>query len=284
MNEDIDIEKLREAFTAHEHLVPNSNEVLARAGKLARRYRRRRRAAQAAGASVLGVGVVAGSVVLPGRHWNTNSGQGGVSTLAGTSSGPLSLVLPTPTPTPTKTYTQQQELSAYFGAGYDYNNAVALASLWHETDIDKVKADAGLKLLQGQTLPVPPNGTPETPQEKAIDAFLNAGYTYDDAVTLGQMWNETDVVQIKAEAGQKLLDGQTLPIAPSVADSPNPSTAPSSEINPAQARALAAYVQAGYNYDDAVALGKLWNKTDLLQIKTEAGQQLLDGQQLPIAP
>ena len=35
MNEDIDL--LRESFAAHEHLVPNSTDVLARAGKLARR-------------------------------------------------------------------------------------------------------------------------------------------------------------------------------------------------------------------------------------------------------
>ncbi|MDQ1465015.1 MAG: hypothetical protein QOC73_1956, partial [Actinomycetota bacterium] len=35
-----------------------------------------------------------------------------------------------------------------------------------------------------------------------------------DAITLGKLWNETDTTQIKADAGQKLLAGQTLPIAP----------------------------------------------------------------------
>jgi len=208
-----------------------------------------------------------------------------VSALAGPTSGTLPLV--SPTPTPTRAYTQEQELSAYFGAGYDYTNALTLSNLWHETDLGKVKADAGLKLLQGETLPVPPNGTPESPQQKAIDAFINAGYTYDDAITLSNLWHETDIVQVKADAGQKLIDGQTLPIAPSVSDSPaaNPS-APSSvpASTSAQDRALNAYFAAGYNYDDAVQLGKLWNKTDILQIKTDAGQQLLDGQKLPIAP
>jgi hypothetical protein len=28
------------------------------------------------------------------------------------------------------------------------------------------------------------------------------------------MWNESNTYQVKAQAGRKLLDGQTLPIAP----------------------------------------------------------------------
>ncbi|MDQ1496517.1 MAG: hypothetical protein QOG69_3000, partial [Actinomycetota bacterium] len=158
---------------------------------------------------------------------------------------------------------QQEELNEFFADGYDYDNAVALASLWNKTDVYQVKADAGLKLLQGATLPVAPNGTPMTPVERAQNAFFTAGYDYNDAVTLGTMWHETDISQVKAEAGQKLLAGQTLPILPS-------------------GPALDAYFAAGYTYDDAITLGKLWNETDTTQIKADAGQKLLAGQTLPI--
>ena len=159
-----------------------------------------------------------------------------------------------------------------------------LAALWHETDPYQAKADAGLKLLQGEPLPVLPSGTPETPQEKAQGAFFADGYDYNDAVTLGTLWHETDIGQIKAEAGQKLLDGQALPIQPST---PIASTGPDvSSPTPmsSQDAALAAYFAAGYDYNAAITLGALWHETDLLQIKAEAGQKLLDGQTLPIAP
>ena len=66
MHENVD--RLSETFAAHEHLAPNIEEVLEKANLRARTYRRRRRAAQATGASVLGAGIVASSVVLPGRH------------------------------------------------------------------------------------------------------------------------------------------------------------------------------------------------------------------------
>jgi len=281
MHENVD--RLSETFAAHEHLAPNIEEVLEKANLRARTYRRRRRAAQATGASVLGAGIVASSVVLPGRHWGpgeavgTAASGGGVSSLTST-------VAPaaTPTASPTGTYSEQQELSAYFAAGYDYDNALALAGLWHETDLTQVKAEAGLKLLQGSVLPVPPNGQPETQQEKEQDAFFSAGYDYNDAVALGALWHETDLAQVKAEAGQKLLDGQKLPIAPS--DVATTADASPKTVDTAEDRALEAYIAAGYGYDDAVALGALWHETDLGQIKAEAGQKLLDGQPLPIRP
>ena len=40
---------------------------------------------------------------------------------------------------------------------------------------------------------------------------------------------------------------------------------------------------AGYTYDDAVALAALWS-TDVADTKAQAGGLLLDGQTLPVAP
>jgi hypothetical protein len=284
MNENID--QLSETFAAHEHLAPDAADVLEKANAIARSFCRRRRAARATGASVLGAGLVAGGVVLPRLQWHTDS-SGGITFVQPASGGgaPTSTGAPSATGTPSasgtpRAYTQQQELDAYFADGYDYDNAVQLGQLWHEIDIAQVKADAGLKLLQGAALPVTPSGTPETPQEKAQTAFFTAGYDYNDAVTLGNLWHETDLAQVKAEAGQKLLDGQTLPIAPT---GPSASAASSPTV-PDQAPALAAFFAAGYDYNDAVTLGNLWHETDLAQVKADAGQKLLAGQTLPIAP
>jgi hypothetical protein len=267
MNENID--ELSETFQAHEYLAPDAATVLERANAIARTYCRRRRAARATGASVLGAGLVAGAATFPRWEWHPGSSDEVTAVQpasgGGTPNGnPTPSASPKPSAPPTpKAYTQQQELNEFFADGYDYDNAVALASLWNKTDVYQVKADAGLKLLEGATLPVPPNGTPMSATERAQNTFFAAGYDYNDAVTLGTMWHETDISQVKAEAGQKLLAGQTLPILPS-------------------GPALDAYFAAGYTYDDAITLGKLWNETDTTQIKADAGQKLLAGQTLPI--
>lgn len=292
-----DIEQLNETFAAHEHLAPNAVDVLARANVLARSYRRRRRAAQATGASVLSAGIVAGSVALPALKWHHGSNPGVSVADQGVGNGlptpsPVSSLLAAPSPTvspsPTPTFSDTQALTEYFADGYDLTNATALASLWHETDLSVVKVKAGTMLLQGAALPVTPNSTPEAPlqkqQDQDINAFFAAGYDYNDALTLGQLWNDTDVVQVKADAGKKLLAGQTLPIQPSPTNSESAPPASAPAVDPEQERDLNAYFAAGYNYDDAMQLGKLWNQTDALQIKTLAGQKLLAGQTLPIAP
>jgi hypothetical protein len=113
-----------------------------------------------------------------------------------------------------------QDRAAFFAAGYTYNDAVALGNLWHDSDPWQVKADAGQKLIDGQTLPIAPGSSPNPPAppvtqtDKDVNAFFAAGYTYNDAVKLGKIWNDSSTYQVKADAGKKLLDGQTLPIAP----------------------------------------------------------------------
>jgi hypothetical protein len=302
------IEQLNETFAAHEYLAPDPGDVLEKANAIARTYCRRRLAARATGASVLGAGVIAGGIALPRLHWTSDSGGvavgqaasgGGAPVLAGTPTGaptiapspsPIVSGSPAASPSPSlsvpaspRPYNEQQELDAYLADGYDYDNAVQLSALWNVSDIETVKAEAGLKLLQGEALPVLPSGTPETPQQKALDAYFAAGYDYNDALTLGTLWHETDVTQIKTDAGQKLLDGQTLPITPTTPTAPVASASDPAS-NPAATAAWAAYFAHGYTYNDALALGTLWHETDTDQIKAEAGQKLLDGQTLPIAP
>jgi hypothetical protein len=105
-------------------------------------------------------------------------------------------------------------VNAFFAAGYTYADAQQLAQTWNTADPYHAKIEGGQKLEQGQTLPIPPSGTSESDTQKAIDAFFAAGYDYADAQQLATMWHETDITQVKAEAGQKLENGQTLPVSP----------------------------------------------------------------------
>jgi hypothetical protein len=202
-------------------------------------------------------------------------------------------------------------VNAFFNAGYDYNDAVTLAGLWHEKGSYQAKIKGGKELLAGKTLPIPPSGPPSSASQPtaptsvsskrmilkkgealqslarseastaasgddgmtpALTAYFNAGYDYNDAVALGKAWNETNISAIKSEAGQKLLDGATLPVQPSG----TPVSAPDKNVE--------AFFNAGYTYNDAVKLGKIWNESDTYQVKADAGKKLLDGQTLPIAP
>lgn len=111
----------------------------------------------------------------------------------------------------------QPALDAFFSAGYTYDDAVALAKAWHESDPGTAKVAAGNRLLGGQSLPIKPGSSPVAPAEAGddpVDAFFSAGYDYDDAVTLSTMWHTATPYDAKVAAGQRLRAGQTLPIKP----------------------------------------------------------------------
>jgi hypothetical protein len=295
MNQDAD--QLREAFVAHEYLAPDAADVIAVVHEKARRYRRRRRAAQSAGGAVLGAGLVAGTVAAPGWLNATSARHNGSS---------LSLAAPAPQPTPTPLRSpsplaspaavaspspltsaqQDQAISAYFAAGYDYNDALALAQLWHMSgDPSTIKAEAGRRLLAGQTLPFKPSaaGVATAAEDADLNAFFAAGYTYEDAVGLAQLWKISDPYQAKIDAGQKLTAGQTLPFAAGSQPTPAAEISANAAAS-ASDDAVNKFFNSGYTYDDAVTLGKMWKIADTYQVKIDAGQKLLAGQTLPIKP
>jgi hypothetical protein len=116
-------------------------------------------------------------------------------------------------------------------------------------------------------------------EQRAYDAYFKAGYDYEDAQKLAKLWSMSDVGQAKAEAGDRLLRGQPLPFAATPDD-------PASEepVDPlAQAR-YQAFFDAGYAWDDAEKLAKLWKLSDPSDAKIEGGKRLLDGEKLPIKP
>ncbi len=216
-------EQLRDAFRSHEHLAPDALVVSAAARELGRRHLRRRRAAQAAGGAALTVGLAVGVAVLPSAL-----SDGTPSTLQVAAAPPSAAAV-----SPLAAAQDKKAYDAYFAAGYDFDDAMELARLWDlddsagDPDPYGTKAVAGRRLLAGEDLPIAPGAGPapaavprENPDDDPEVAFLAAGYDWQDAVTLARMWGsrggleDSEVLQVKAEAGQKLLDGETLPIRP----------------------------------------------------------------------
>lgn len=213
-------DRLREAFETHEHLSPDPAEVYARVQELARTYRRRRRGAQVASGAVLGAGLIAGAVNLPGLLPATPSDSGASWSPAGAPS-PTATAVPSPTSTRVSEDEQQKQWDAYFSAGYGYDEALQLAKIWNlKGDVGSVKAEAGRRLLAGETLPIQPGPSNPEPdpveaQEAArVNAFFAAGYDYNDAVKLAKLWKTVDPYHAKIEGGKRLLAGETLPIKP----------------------------------------------------------------------
>jgi hypothetical protein len=271
-----DLHQLDETFSAHEVLAPDADSVLAKSHEIARHLKRRQWAVRATGSGVLAAGLIAGGLVIP--HALQHSSHNAVLQ-EGSDTGVASPK--DATPTPTVASSADDPLTAFFNAGYTYADAQQLAQLWHESSgpdaIGNVKTEAGQKLIKGQTLPIPPSGTPASPQDIALQAFWNAGYDYTDAQTLATMWHETDLLQVKTEAGTKLESGQTLPIQPSGGVGLMP-------VDNAETDAVNAFFAAGYTYGDAVQLAQTWNTADPYHAKIEGGQKLEQGQTLPIPP
>jgi hypothetical protein len=108
----------------------------------------------------------------------------------------------------------QKRLDAYFGAGFNYDDAVKLAKLWKLKDPYTAKIEGGKRLLADKKLPVKPSAPEVAKEDARVNAFFNAGYDYDDAVQLAKLWKKADPYQAKVEAGKRILAGDTLPIKP----------------------------------------------------------------------
>ncbi len=138
----------------------------------------------------------------------------------------------------------------------------------------------GVTIVGAPGVPSPsPSGTPSQSElDHEWDAYFHAGYGYDDAVKLAQLWNMNtdDIGAVKAEAGRRLLAGETLPIQP------GPESMPSSE--PDVSANLNAFFAAGYTYEDAVKLAAIWHTEDPYHAKVEGGRRLRAGETLPIQP
>ena len=275
-------DQLREAFETYETQAPDPAAVYSRVQELSTKYKRRRKSLQVAGGAVLAAVAVAGVVtlpnLLPGNARNTST----VSFPAGavpSSAAPSTI----PSMSPAQ---MEQYFRAYFDAGYDYDDAVQLSALWHvKADISKVKAEAGRRLLAGETLPFPatpnppdPTTDPNDPAIKAeqaqLAAFFDAGYTWTEAEKLAKIWHLADPSDAKTMAGKKLLAGETLPVKPK----------PANVAAAKEQKEVDAFFKKGYSVEDAIKLAQTWHLKSTYAAKVEGGKRILAGQTLPIQP
>lgn len=103
------------------------------------------------------------------------------------------------------------------------------------------------------------------------DAFWGAEYSAGDLEELCDLWN-VDALEAKARAGQMILDGETVPVAPS---------GPVEDVPYLELDAQEALLEAGITYEDAEQLAELW-QIDPVEAKVRAGDMLLRGEELPL--
>jgi hypothetical protein len=173
------------------------------------------------------------------------------------------------------------ETDAFFSAGYTIEDAQRLAQLWKTKDTYAAKVEGGTKLLAGDALPFAPKpaNVSAAKEQSEVNAFFSAGYGYTDAEKLKKLWKTKDTWAAKVEGGTKLLAGEKLPIKPDPA-----AVAPPPAEGAAEAKAVDKFFAAGYNYQDATKLAKIWKLSDPYQAKIAGGKKLLAGQSLPIKP
>ncbi|WP_423463906.1 hypothetical protein ACO229_04305 [Promicromonospora sp. MS192] len=112
-------------------------------------------------------------------------------------------------------YTREQH-DAFWGAEYTAADLEDLRELWH-VDALEAKARAGQMILDGEKLPVAPGGTAADGSpvpyldEAEEEAYREAGYTFEDAERLAELWR-VDAYEAKARAAEMLLDGETPPL------------------------------------------------------------------------
>ncbi|WP_088285942.1 hypothetical protein [Kineosporia sp. A_224] len=214
------------------------------------------------------------------RAWHSKADVSDVKVRAGRKllAGRDLPVDPSGTPATEQEIAERAALDAYLDAGFDSDDADLLALLWGpETDAYEAKVLAGSKLLAGGEVPIEHGQTAwSVSDDAARAAYFNNGYDYADALVLADVWSGVaDLADVKANAGHKILDRLPLPggVLPFDGD----------QADAGQQAALDAFFAAGYDYDDAVALARIWGGIDPFDAKVMAGDKLIAGIDLPVA-
>ncbi len=125
------------------------------------------------------------------------------------------------------------------------------------------------------------SGMPKGYTRAQYEAFWGAGYSAEDVVKLNDLW-KSDSIQTKARAGQMILDGAVLPVAPSPIVAQSSADDLSTPKQGDQAR-YDAFWNAGYTDANLAALNDLW-KSGSFDTKARAGKMILEGKTPPVAP
>ena len=154
---------------------------------------------------------------------------------------------------------------------YDADYATQLAEHWGYDDPITAKIVKGRVRLGEIEFPPPAGYTPaDAIALQATTAYAEAGFTYDDAVELAGFWGYEDPVTAKIVKGKFLLG--IIDDLPPVDHGEPPVADPTHALADS---ALSAFFEAGYDYDDAVALAEYWGHGDPLAAKLSKGLFLL---------
>lgn len=163
-------------------------------------------------------------------------------------------------------------LDAFFNSRFTYEDAERLAQLWNQPDAYAGKKLIGAKILNGDKHLVDKllkgSGQEVNMDEKWLDAYFNSQYTYDDAELLSQLWNLSSVYEAKKLIGAKIINGMEN-ILPDKIRRDN-----EHKVNPDE-KALDAFFNSDYSYDDAALLAQLWS-ISVVDAKKTIGIKILN--------
>lgn len=177
---------------------------------------------------------------------------------------------------------------AYANSDYDYDDAALLAQLWN-IPVEEAKYAIGHKILHNIEDLLPAEVKPDVvdehkpglnTDEKALDAYFNSGYSYEDAELLSQLWDLGSVVEGKKTIGYKILNG----IEKFLPDKIKPfddNTHTVKLLDPNE-EALNTFFKSRYTYDDAALLSSVWNVGDAFEAKKLIGYKLAFGQEFTL--
>lgn len=163
---------------------------------------------------------------------------------------------------------------AYVKSSYRYEDAELLAQLW-EIPLGEAKQVIGHKIIHGieGLLPagVEPDSKTTDPKaswdDKALDAFFNSPFSYEDAERLAQLWSQPDAYAGKKLIGAKILSGNKHLVAKLFKGS----------ARSEEEKWLDTFFNSSYTYDDADLLSQLWSLSSVYEGKKLIGAKLLNG-------
>jgi hypothetical protein len=168
-----------------------------------------------------------------------------------------------------------QGLEAYANSRYSYEDAELLAQLW-SIPVSEAKQAIGHKiihniehLLPAKVAPDPKvDAHPTDWDSKALDAFFNSSFTYDDAERLAQLWGQPDAYAGKKLIGAKILNGDEHLVHKLLKGPAN--------TNPDE-KFLDVFFKSDYTYDDAELLAQLWGLPSVYEAKKVIGAKIFHG-------
>lgn len=165
---------------------------------------------------------------------------------------------------------------AYVNSNYSYEDAELLAQLWN-IPIAEAKQAIGHKIINNIEHLLPAKVAPDPKVDehpttdwdsKALDAFFNSNFTYEDAERLAQLWNQPDAYAGKKLIGAKILNGNEKLVHQMLKGPGN--------TNPDE-KFLDVFFKSDYTYDDAELLAQLWGMPSAYEAKKVIGAKIFHG-------